>query len=374
MKKRIFFTLLGLIAVIALLGGIKASQIGVLIAAGENFSEPPLTVNASEVTTQVWEAQIHTVGAFQAIEGVTVAADLAGLVRAIRFQPGTQVEAGTVLVEQDISSEQAQLHQAEAAIVLAEQELKRSRELLNSRAGSQAAFDAADATLKQARAQAEAITATIEKKTIRAPFSGRLGIRQVNLGQALREGDPVVSLQTLDPIYLNFLLPQRHFNRLQDGLTVLAYTDAVTDNGAVTPLTGTLTAINPEVDSSTRNLAVQATFANTDGRVLPGMSAAVSVVLPQPDTVLAIPSTAVLNAAYGDSVYVIESNNGAMTARQQFVRLGRTQGDFVEVQSGLEAGQQVVSTGVFKLRNGQPVSIDNALQPDFQQDPQPENR
>lgn len=374
MKKRIFFTLIGLALVVVVLGGIKGTQIGALIASGENFTEPPLTVNAVEVTQQVWEAELHTVGAFAAIEGVMVSADLAGAVTAIEFTPGAQVEAGQLLVQLDISTEQAQLRQAQAAIVLAEQELKRSRELLSSRAGSQSAFDTADATMKEAQAQADTIRATVEKKTIRAPFSGRLGIRQVNLGQTLREGDPIVSLQTLDPIFLNFVMPQRHYSKLQTGLTVLAYTEAVTVEGDPLPLSGALTTINPEVDSSTRNLAVQATLPNADGAVLPGMSAAVSVILPQPETVLAIPATAVLNAAYGDSVYIIDSNNGASTARQQFVRLGRRQGDYVAIESGLEAGQQVISTGVFKLRNGQPVSIDNTLQPDFQLQPQPDNR
>ncbi len=374
MKKRIFFTIIGLALLVIVLGGIKGTQIGALIASGENFIEPPLPVSAIEVSVQTWDTELRSVGAFAAIEGVTVSADLAGAVTAIEFISGTQAEAGQLLVQQDISTEQAQLRQAQATIVLAEQDLKRSRELLDSRAGSQAAFDTANATMKEAQAQADAIRATIEKKTIRAPFSGRLGIRQVNLGQTLREGDPIVSLQTLDPVFLNFVLPQRHFNQLSNGLEVRVFTDALVENGAPVPLSGTITTINPEVDASTRNLAVQATLPNPDGRVLPGMSAAVSVLLPQPETILAIPSTAVLNAAYGDSVYIIENNNGAQVTRQQFVRLGRKQGDFVAVESGLEAGQQVVSTGVFKLRNGQPVSIDNTLQPDFQLYPQPDNR
>lgn len=374
MKKRIFFTIIGLALLIVVLGGIKGTQIGALIASGENFTEPPLPVSAIEVSVQTWDAEIRSVGAFAAIEGVTVSADLAGAVTAIEFVSGTQAEAGQLLVQQDISTERAQLRQAQATIVLAEQDLKRSRELLDSRAGSQAAFDTADATMKEAKAQADTIRATIEKKTIRAPFSGRLGIRQVNLGQTLREGDPIVSLQTLDPVFLNFVLPQRHFNQLSNGLEVRVFTDALVENGAPVPLSGTITTINPEVDVSTRNLAVQATLPNPDGQVLPGMSAAVSVLLPQPETVLVIPSTAVLNAAYGDSVYIIDSNNGAQVTRQQFIRLGRKQGDFVAVESGLEAGQQIVSTGVFKLRNGQPVSIDNTLQPDFQLQPQPDNR
>ncbi len=374
MKKRILLAVIGLIIVIAVLGGIKGAQIGALIASGENFTEPPLTVNAAEVSLQTWDSELHTVGAFEAVEGVTVSAEQPGAVTAIEFQSGTEVAVGELLVQQDIATERAQLREAESAIALGELDLQRSRQLLTTQAGSQAAFDSADAALQQARARADSIRANIERKTIRAPFAGRLGIRQVNLGQVLREGDPIVSLQTLDPILLNFVLPQRHYNQLQTGLTVSAYTDSLLDALEPQALSGFITTINPEVDASTRNLAVQATLPNSAGKVLPGMSASVAVVLPQPEQVLAIPASAVLNAAYGDSVYIIESAGGGQTVRQQFVRLGRQQGDFVAVETGLEAGQQVVTTGVFKLRNGQAVSIDNTLQPDFQLQPQPDNR
>ncbi len=374
MKKAVIFSILGVIILIAALVGVKGLQINTMIQAAENFAPPPSPVTAVEVSAQSWSSELHTVGAFAAVEGVTVSADLSGRVAEISFESGAYVEAGEVLLQQDVSTEQAQLREAEASVELARLELDRSRRLLNTNAGSQATFDSNNATLQQAIARADSIRATIRRKTIQAPFSGRLGIRQVNLGQNLSEGQAIVSLQNLDPIYINFVLPQRHFAELQIGMQVRVLTDAVSDGNGAQPLYGEITTINPEVDASTRNLAVQATLPNPDGNVLPGMSASVSVILPDPETVLAIPVTAVLNASYGDSVFIIEDNNGAQTLRQQFVRLGRAVGDYVAIDSGLESGQQVVTTGVFKLFNGQPVVIDNNLQPDFQLQPEPENR
>ena len=374
MKKRFFLTLLGLLLVVVGLAGVKGLQISALIASAQDFKAPALIVTAVEVTAESWDRQLHTVGAFEAIEGVIVSADLPGRITAINFTAGTLVAAGDILVRQDTSSEQAQLREAEAAVALAVLDLERSRKLLTTNAGSQADVDSDLAALQQAEARVDGIGATIAKKTIRAPFAGHLGIRQVNLGQNLSDGDPIVSLQTSDPMYVNFILPQQHFSQVSVGLPVQVLTDAVLVNGQPQPLYGNITTINPEVDTSTRNLTLQATLPNPDGVVLPGMSCTVAVILPQPDQVLVVPVTAVLNEAYGDSVFIIEGSEPTQTVRQQFVRLGRTFGDYVAIESGLEQGQLVVSAGVFKLHNGESVTIDNSLQPDFDLQPVPENR
>jgi membrane fusion protein (multidrug efflux system) len=219
----------------------------------------------------------------------------------------------------------------------------------------------------------DAIQATIDKKTIRAPFAGRLGIRQVNLGQALNEGKPIVALQSMDPIYVNFQLPQQELVKVRQGLTVRLTTDALPDK----VVEGTITAINPLVDKATRNIRIQATVANPDEQLRPGMFVNVAVALPEERAVLTIPSTAVLYAPYSDSVFLVEEKQGdghgagGQVVRQQFIRLGATRGDYVAVDSGLEKGQTVVSTGSFKLRNGQPVVVDNTLSPEFTLTPKP---
>lgn len=374
MKKRAWLiSIVALIVVIGVLAGIKFLQFKSLSAGAQAFAPPPITVSAVSVTAQTWQEELHTVGAFEAIEGVTVSADLPGKITDIQFTPGAEVEAGQILLIQDISTEQSQLREAEASVKLAQLELTRNELLLSSNAGSKADFDTTNAALQEAQARADGVRATIARKTIRAPFSGRLGIRQVNLGQILAEGNAIVSLQTMDPIFVNFVLPQRHFSQLQAGMTIRAYTDASLVGDKPQPIHGEVTTINPEVDTSTRNIALQATVPNPDGFVLPGMSASVTVLLAKQDQVLAVPVTAVLNAAYGDSVFIIEGNSGSQKVRQQFVRLGRRVGDFVAIETGVKVDQQVVSAGVFKLRNGESVKIDNSLQPKFELNPTPDN-
>jgi membrane fusion protein (multidrug efflux system) len=244
--------------------------------------------------------------------------------------------------------------------------------MLEKKIISQSEYDAALADYDQARAEAASIRATIAKKTIRAPFGGRLGIRQVNLGQILREGDQIVTLQALDPIHADFTFPQQHLSRLRTGLEVRVTSDALPK----TTMGGRINAINPLVDADTRNIKVQATLANRKELLRPGMFVNVTVGLPVRLQVLAIPATAVLYAPYGDSVFVVaaeKDKKGGKTIRQQFVRLGEKRGDFVAVVSGLKAGEEIVSTGVFKLRNGQSVIVDNSLAPPFSEAPMPEN-
>jgi membrane fusion protein (multidrug efflux system) len=307
---------------------------------------------------------------------VTVSAEVPGKIVAIAFQPGSSVRAGDLLVRQDTSVEEAQLPGAEAAEVLARTNLERARALLAENAVAQAEYDSALARHSEAASFVGQLRAAIAKKTVRAPFTGRLGIRLVNLGQMLKEGEPIVSLQALDPIFADFALPQQLLAHLQVGLAVRVTTDAFPGEN----FPGKITALNAEVDAATRNIRLQATVANPGEKLRPGLFARVAVILPGEAEVLAIPATAVVYAPYGDSVYLIEDTAAAAPTgapgkilRQQFVRLGEKRGDFVAVTSGLKGGETLVSTGAFKLRNGQAVVIDNQLAPVFSLEPRPEN-
>lgn len=375
MKKRILFATLGVLLIIAVLAGIKALQIRSMIDSGKKFVPPPETVTTAKVTSDTWEASLGSVGSLTAVQGVIVSAELAGKVVRITFEAGTPVKKGDILLRQDTTSEEAQLPGALSQVNLSRANLKRADQLFRDGIISQADHDTAVSNAAQAQALVDNIQATIAKKTIRAPFSGRLGIRQVNLGQILREGDPIVTLQALDPIYVDFSLPQQQLARVRLGQPVRVTGDALPGE----TVQGKITAISPQVDADTRNIKLQATLANHAERLRPGMFVNAAVGLPVRQKVLAIPATSVLYAPYRDSVFVVEaakeSKAGAadLTLRQQFVRLGEKRGDFVEVTEGLSEGQTIVSTGVFKLRNGQSVVVDNKLAPDFQQSPKPEN-
>jgi membrane fusion protein (multidrug efflux system) len=371
MKKRLILTIIGLVILIAALGAVKALQIGAMINQGKNFVPPPETVTSTAVRTDSWETALTAVGTLNAVQGVTVAAELPGKVVKITFEAGAHVKKGDILLRQDTSSEEAQLPGVQAQVNLTRTNLERMNQLFAKSLISQAERDGAVASAELAEAQAENIRATIAKKTIRSAFSGHLGIRQVNLGQILREGDPIVTLQSLDPIYVDFTLPQQQLPLVRPGLTVQVTTDALP--GVM--LQGRINAINPLVDAQTRQIRVQATVDNREEKLRPGMFVNVSVGLPAQQEVLAIPATAVLYAPYGDSVFIIEddSDKKGKVLRQQFVRLGLKRGDCVAVTNGLQGGETVVSTGVFKLRNNQSVVVDNTLSPDFQKTPTPEN-
>ncbi|MGB5746293.1 MAG: efflux RND transporter periplasmic adaptor subunit [Desulfobacterales bacterium] len=375
MTKRIIFTIVGVLVMIGILGGIKGLQINRMIAIGSQSAPPPATVTAAVVRSESWEDLITSVGSLEAVQGVMLTAELPGKVVQITFESGTKVKAGDLLLQQDISSEEAQLRAAEATVSLAKLELERSRKLLTKKAVAQAKYDSDEAQYKQAVAQIDGIRATIRKKTIRAPFAGSLGIRMVDLGQILNEGEPIVSLQTIDPIFVNFSLPQQQLAQVKPGLKVRMNADAL--SGQV--IEGEITAISPEVDAATRNIRVQATVANSQERLRPGMFVSVAVVLPSQGEVLVIPTTAVLYAPYGDTVFVVhekETEKGVQPSEvveQKLVQLGEKRGDFVALVSGLDKGETVVSTGVFKLRNDQAVVVDNTLAPEFKLAPQPED-
>jgi membrane fusion protein (multidrug efflux system) len=375
MKKRYAF-LLAIVLIAAVVGslvGIKALQIRAMIGQGQHYVPPPETVTAAKVQVQSWETLVTAVGSLDAVQGVTITAEVTGKISQIAFRPGTTAAAGDLLVQQDISVETAQLRAAEAAATLARINFERERELLNKNVSPRSDYDNAQAQMAQSVAQADNIKAIIARKTIRAPFAGQLGLRQVNLGQVVSEGQPIVSLQALDTLFANFLVPQQELAQMQPGYQVRITTDGLPDR----MVSGTITAINPDIDPATRSIKVQATLVNPDGLLRPGMYVNVAVVLPEKRTVLTIPATAVLYAPYSDSVFVIEKKkdekSGAETlaVRQQFVRLGEQRGDFITVDSGLKGDETVVSTGAFKLRNGQSVVIDNKLAPEFKLAPKP---
>lgn len=368
MIKKILLAVLSVVIIVGAIAGVKAVQIQALIAAGENAPAPSETVTSVQVKKDVWRKTLSAVGSMRAVQGVSLSAELAGVVRKIHFESGETVEAGQVLVELDDSTEQAQLQSAKATLALAELRRDRARELKEKNTVAQAAVDEAEAQFLEAEAAVKNIDTIIAKKRIVAPFSGRLGIRNVNLGQYLTAGAPIVTLQSLHPIYADFTLPQQRLGMVETGMEVEAALDAYPEE----TFSGVLTAITPEVDISTRSGSLRATFANEDAKLRPGMFANVRVNLPEENAVLVVPATAVLYAPYGDSVYMLEElEDGSKRAVQTFVRVLETRGDFVAIEAGLEAGDEIVATGVFKLRNGMNVTVNNDRLPDAQLHPKP---
>lgn len=381
MLRKLLLFIAGLIGCAVAIAGplflLKISQFKAMAAAGAAAAAamPPTTVTASPASGQKWENLFTTTGSLKAVQGVTVGAEVPGKVVKLGFEAGSAIKEGDLLVQLDSSTEEAQLHAAEASAALAQANLARARELRETNTNSPAELDAAEAQAKQASAQVENYRSIIAKKTIRAPFAGRSGIRLVNLGEVLREGDPITTLQTLDPIYVNFSLPQQRLPQLAEAKTVRVTTDAAPGR----TFEGKINAISPEIDMATRNIRVQATIDNADEQLRPGMFANVDIVLPTHTEAIAVPATAILFAPYGNSVFVVDEKKNEETGkidrvlRQQFVRLGGTRGDFVDVVDGLKAGETVVTSGVFKLRAGMPVVIDNKLAPNAQLDPKPDN-
>jgi len=372
MKKKVTLAVVIVVLVVASLAGIKVLQIRKLMATAEAYKAPPEYVSSATVHEEKWQGTLSAVGSITAVQGVTVAPEITGTVREIAFESGAVVEKGDLLVRLDTSSEEAQLRAIEAQVDLARINAERSRKLRADNTISQAELDTAEATLKQYQADADTIKATIGKKTIRAPFAGLLGIRQVDLGEYLDTGKPIVSLQALTPAYCDFVLPQQELGKLKTGMRVRLTADTYPGR----QFDGTLTAMNPGLNSDTRSVQLQATFENSDQLLRPGMFARVEVLLPEEHPVLVIPATAILSAPFGDSVYVIEpATNGeaGLVVRQQFVRTSGTRGDFVSVETGLKPGEKVVSAGLFKLRNGMSVIENNELSPKSVEQPKPEN-
>ena len=373
MLKKLLFTAITLSLLVGAIIFTKLGQFTAMDEAAQNMVLPPETVTAMLVEDRQWEQTIIATATVTAVQGVNVSAETSGRVTQINFESGSVVKKGDVLIQLDTASEDAQLASAEATAALAKASLTRVRKLSKQNLTSQDALDSAEAKLKETVAQAHNVRAMIAKKTIRAPFSGRLGLRLINLGEILREGDDIVSLQTLDPIYVDFSIPQKTLLRLKPGLEVRVTVDAAPDVTFV----GKILASNPDVDLATRSVRVRAKIANPDEALRAGMFANATVVMPEKQKVLPIIATAVAYATFGDSVFIIEeqqneqSGESEKVLRQQFVRLGQTHGDFVDVIDGLKAGESVVTSGVFKLRSGMKVIIDNTLAPEPSLDPHP---
>jgi membrane fusion protein (multidrug efflux system) len=372
MKKTILAVVL-VVVVIAVLGGVKMLQFKSLMAAGQSFAPTPEAVSSTVVRQEKWQASFSAVGSITAVQGVNITADLPGIVQEILFESGAMAKKGDLLIRLDTSSEEAQLRALEAQADLAQIEANRLRKLRAEKMISESELDSAEANLKQTRANADAIRATIAKKTIRAPFAGQLGLRLINLGEYVDTGKAIVSLQSLGSVYADFSLPQQDLVQLKTGMRVHLSTDTYLNR----IFEGELVAINPDLDPATRTVRLRAIFDNPEQQLRPGMFARVEVLLPAEEPVLAIPITAVLSSPYGDSVFVIESQrttnqtSAGLMVRQQFIHAGRTKGDFVAVTTGLKPGERVVSAGVFKLRNRMPVTENNSSVPVASPTPQP---
>lgn len=371
MIKRMILMLLVVAAFLGALGAFKAQQVKKAKAMGAAFKPPPEAVTTTVARPEAWSSTVKAIGTATAVQGVNVSADQPGIVEKIFFDSGKAVKAGDVLVHLDTRQEEAQLAAAESARNLSKINLDRMKGLKESGIIALADYDKAAAENTQDDAKVGEIRATIARKTIRAPFSGVLGIRQVNLGQYLASGAPIVSLQTLQPIYVDFSMPQQQVVNLHAGTAV-----QLTADGRETQ--GKITAIDSVVDPATRNIQVRATFANTDNRLHPGMYVEPRIVLGASQTGLVLPASAIAYAPYGDSVFVVEDVKGPdgktfLGVRQQFVKLGGARGDQVAVVTGLKPGEEVVTSGVFKLRSGAAVVVNNKILPANSPTPKPED-
>jgi membrane fusion protein (multidrug efflux system) len=337
------------------------------------FTMPATTVASVSVKEVDWAPVLSAVGSISPVQGAIVSAELAGTVSEILFQNGGTAKKDQVLMRLDTSAERAQLHTAEADLALSKSDLERAQDLASRRVISQSELDSADSKFKQKSGMVDNMRSQIAKKELRAPFDGQLGIRQVNVGQTITAGQLVVALTKLNPVYADFALPQQYLQKLSEGLEVRVQTDALPGE----EFKGKLTAINSMVDAVTRNVTLQATLENSKSELRPGMFVKAEVILPEKNRTLILPGSAISYAPYGDSVFVIEKKKDpktgqeALNLRQQFVRIGESRGDFVAINNGLKAGETVVATGVFKLRNGMGVTINNDLAPKPQVNPKP---
>jgi membrane fusion protein, multidrug efflux system len=375
MAKRMFLMLSVAAVFITGLGFVKFRQVKAAVAAHASFQPPPEAVTTIVARQEQWPEGLNAIGSVVAVRGVTVSADLPGIVEKINFESGASVKEGEVLVQLDTREERAQLASAEAQRDLADANFNRMQQLVKAGVISKMDYDQNSAGQRQAVAKVGEIRATIERKTIRAPFSGVLGIRQVNLGQYVSGGSPVVPLQSLDPVYVNFSVPQQALGQLRVGQSVRASTsDATADE-----FTGRVTAVDSVVDEATRNVQVQATFANPQRKLRPGMFVQTKLALGGSDSVIALPASAISYAPYGDSVFIVTDLKGPSGqayrgVRQQFVKVGASRGDQIAVLSGVNPGEEVVTSGTFKLRNGAAVQANNRVQPSNNPAPQVEDR
>jgi membrane fusion protein (multidrug efflux system) len=372
MFKRFLIAISGFAVVVLTLGAVKVAQIKQMSSV--SHVPPPTAVTTAEAKPMEWHSYLKAIGTLAPVEGATLSADADGIVSRIVADSGTAVKAGDLLVELDASVELAQLAAAQAQADLARLNYERAKDLWAQKSNSKSDLDLAEATLKQSVANAAALQAQIAKKQVRAPFDGRVGIRLVNVGQFVPRGKDMVPLQKLDPIYVNFNVPQQQLSVLSVGQKASVGIDAF-DGKA---FEGAITAINSEVDASTRNISVQAKLANPEEKLRAGMFAQVEVELPAGAPRIVVPATAINYAPYGNSVFIVEKMKGPdgaeyLGVRQQFVKLGDTRGDLITIEDGVKPGEQIVIAGVFKLRNGMAVQVNNTYQPTSNPSPKPAN-
>jgi len=372
MNRRMLQMLGTFVLVVAILGFVKYRQISAAIAANKSFAPPPEAVTTVVAQQVEWSNTLDAVGSIAPVQGVTLSADLPGVVAKVAFNSGARVAEGQVLVQLDTRQEQAQLASAQAQLDLAKVNLDRAQKLFDQKAIAQSDFDLANAQYKSAEAAVGQAQASIDRKTIRAPFAGVTGIRQVNLGQYVNSGDAIVTLQAMDAVFMNFSVPQQDFRALTLGSPV----DATVEGSKDSVFHGKVTAIDPVVNDATRNVSVQATFPNLRGELKPGMYATVRVVVGEGQPIVSLPSSAINYAPYGNSVFILEDMKGPdgksyRGVRQQFVKLGRAMGDQVAILGGVKAGDEVATSGVFKLRPNAAVKVNNTVMPSDSTAPKP---
>jgi membrane fusion protein (multidrug efflux system) len=374
MVKRLILMLVIVLALVAGLGFVKYRQYQTAMAMGASFAPPPSAVTTVVAQRETWPSTLGIIGTAEAVQGVTVSADLPGTVSKINFESGTAVHVGDVLVELDTREERAQLAAAESDRDLAKINYGREQQLVSQGVVPRSEFDNAEAQQKSTEAKVGAIKATIDRKTIRAPFSGILGIRQISLGQYLAAGQAIVPLQSVNPIYVNFGVPQQSAPQMRSGGTLRVTSDDLPG----VEFNGHVTALDSVVNESTRNIQVQATLANPQGKLRPGMFVQVQVRLGASREIVALPASAINYAPYGDSVFVVTDlqdpkGKTYKGVRQQVVKVEGSRGDQVAVISGVNPGDEIVTSGVFKLRNGAAVQVNNKIQPSNNPKPKPED-
>lgn len=372
MNKRMILMLVGVAVLFGGIFGYKAFVDRMIQDAFDNMDGETVTITASQVRSERWTPRVEAVGTFNPVRGAELSLEMGGIVREVSFENGQAVEAGQRLLTLETRVDEAELAQLEAALRLAEMELERQQRLYEQRSISKAALDRAATEADQARAAVAARQALIEQKILRAPFAGRVGIRRVNPGQFLPPGMPIVTLQSLEPIFFDFTLPQRQLPLLEVGSALSARVDAFPDR----TFTGEITALEPRLDPSTRTVRVQATFENAGELLRPGMFAHADLELGEAEEVLVLPRTAIRASTYGDSVFEVEDDGDELKVVQRFVRTGISRGDLVAILDGVEEGARVASSGLLKLQNDTPVRIDDdePVQPSEDPDPRPDNR
>jgi membrane fusion protein (multidrug efflux system) len=369
--------LLMLAAVVVLLGGlafVKYRQVETAVAASKSFAPPPEAVTSIVAKQSSWANTISVIGTMEAVHGVTVSADLPGTVAKINFESGKSVQAGDILIELDTRQERAQLASLQAQHELSNLNYDRAKNLANAGVVSRQDYDRANADQRQTEANVSEIKATIDRKIVRAPFSGILGLRKVNLGQYLAAGAAIVSLQSLDPIYVDFGIPQDAALKFKVGRPLVVTSDDLPGH----EFHGQVTALDSLVDQTTRNIQVQATLRNIGGTLRPGMFVQVDATSGAPGNFVTLPASSINYAPYGDSVFIITDlkdpkGQTYRGVRQQFVKVGSSRGDQVAILSGVNPGEEVVTSGVFKLRNGAAVQVNNKVKPENNPAPKPED-